>query len=247
MVEQSKAFVERGGRPARGGAGTRAPTSPSACPHAGGVVPSSVSGETRGFYEYYGKQRPLTVVTDLVDWPEEAATADTLELLPADRLRQYSSPEGLLADEADWGPRVEPVNTVPSMAEYRKLVERLYSLKMVRFLPVVEAVNGLFCVEKDGELLRLIVDCRPSNRKFRPPDKIELPGPDAFAQLQAEDSVYVSKYVRSAFYPGPGLAWCRARAGGCLCAGWTGSSGDFSLFGLRLGSALFGCGPDTSL
>ena len=45
------------------------------------------------------------------------------------------------------------------------------------------------------------MDCRPSNRKFRPPDKIELPGPDAFAQLQAEDFVYVSKYdVRSAFY-----------------------------------------------
>jgi hypothetical protein len=203
VMEQSKAYVARGGRAARGGAVTREPTFSPACPQAGGGVPSSVSGETRGFYEYYGTQRPLKVVTNQVDWPEEAATASTLDLLSADRRRQYSSPEGLLADEADWGPKVEPVNTVPSTAEYRRLVERLYSLKMVRFLPEVEAVNGLFCVEKDGDLRRLIVDCRPSNRKFRPPDKIELPGPDAFAQLQTKDSegVYVSKYdVRSAFY-----------------------------------------------
>ena len=47
--------------------------------------------------------------------------------------------------------------------------------------------------------------------------------------------------------PGPGLALCRARAGVCLCAGWAGSLGSFSPFLLWLGSALFGCGPDTCL
>lgn len=200
----SRAYVERGGRPARGVAGP--PASSEALPFfppCGKDVPSTVSGETRGFYEYYSSQRPLPVDTDRVDWPTEAATADTLALLSDERREQYSSPEGLLADEADWGPSVEPVFEVPSDAEYRKLISKLFQLGMVTFRARVEVVNGVFCVVKEGDLLRLIIDCRPSNRRFRPPDSINLPGPDAFAQLQSEEDapVFVSKYdVRSAFY-----------------------------------------------
>ena len=56
VMEQSKSYVARGGRAARGGAVARERMFSPACPQAGGGVPSSVSGETRGFYVSCGTQ-----------------------------------------------------------------------------------------------------------------------------------------------------------------------------------------------
>jgi hypothetical protein len=66
----------------------------------------------------------------------------------------------------------------------------------------VRVVNGVFGVRKDVDSLRLIIDARPANAVFAPPDPVQLPTPDLFCSLQVPSGspFFVAKVDLDNFY-----------------------------------------------
>ena len=89
-------------------------------------------------------------------------------------------------------------------AEYVQLVKRMHSVGMIAYRPVnqVKAVNGMFCVDKDDQTLRCIIDARPANELFVKPEQVELPNPSHIATLyvSTEQPLHVHKMDLSNFY-----------------------------------------------
>ena len=67
---------------------------------------------------------------------------------------------------------------------YTGLVKRLLSIGMVRLSPTARCTIGVFCVKKKGGAIRLILDCRPSNRFFRAPPGVQLVTGEGLAQIE---------------------------------------------------------------
>ena len=134
---------------------------------------------------YIIKNDAIPLIADRVSLPTVAGTVDMLSLLPPELAAIYSDPSKLLKPLLlrDKAPR--PCHRV-SPSEYLRLVIRLYALGMVTFRRVVEVVNGIFGVPKDGNLIRLILDARPANCVFADPPKVELPTPDLVARMMTD-------------------------------------------------------------
>lgn len=142
----------------------------------------------------------VPLVADRVSLPSQAGTASLLDLLPPDLTKQYSSPADLLrpADEVRTAPRA----MMCSHSEYVKLLTRMSAAGMLDFSLEAKCVNGIFCVPKDGDSLRLIIDARPANAVFVEPDHVHLPTPDLVARLQApkDSHLFVAKVDLDNFY-----------------------------------------------
>lgn len=113
----------------------------------------------------------LEVKTDRIAVPEKAGTVDPLDHLTGDRAAVFSNMECLRRPEEAWDPVVPACHRV-SPADESGLMRRLLESGMVvlveesklpqdskgSFLP-----GGLFCVSKNSEEDRLILDRRPQN------------------------------------------------------------------------------------
>lgn len=134
---------------------------------------------------YIIRNHAIPLVADRVSLPAEAGTVDMLALLPPELAAIYSDPSKLLKPLLQRDKMPRPCHRV-SPSEYLRLVVRLYAMGMVTFRRVVEVVNGIFGVPKDGNLIRLILDARPANCVFGDPPKVELPTPDLVARMMTD-------------------------------------------------------------
>jgi hypothetical protein len=143
----------------------------------------------------------LPIIASKVSLPDQAGTANLLDLLPTELVEVYSDPSKCLRPPQDRPPAPKPIRFA-SPSEYAALVRALRARGMVTFTQSPRVVNGVFGVPKDGDRIRLIIDARPANTWFREPPKIELPTPDVLARLQAcsDQPLYVGKVDLDNFY-----------------------------------------------
>ena len=82
-----------------------------------------------------------------------------------------------------------------SANEYHLLLRRMNERGMLSFTQQPVCVNGLFGVPKDGDAIRLIIDCRPVNALLVPSPKVALPTPDLIAQfnIAADAPLFAAK------------------------------------------------------
>ena len=141
----------------------------------------------------------MPLIASRVSLPSRVGSVDLTAILPPELRQRYADPNHILRDpsilsSADTAP-IRGGKVHGSHAEYVALVQRLLALGMVA--PVLRPViiNGLFCVPKEGESLRLIIDARGANDLFVEPPKVELPTPDLLTRLVADPSrpLYTAK------------------------------------------------------
>ena len=99
----------------------------------------------------------------------------------------------MMLSEEEWGSVVEhgdvikpymDVKLQQSPEEYRHFVKKLYDVGMLRFTcSPQDLVTPFFVSKKDGRL-RLILDCRGVNRRFRPPPTMSLAAGYTWSHLQ---------------------------------------------------------------
>lgn len=131
------------------------------------------------------RSKAVRLVADRVALPESIGAIDLATALPPHIAVRYDEPfdSGLVKDLSKAAGA--PAAFMASHAEYVKLLRIMHAKGLVEYSstpPLVE--NGLFCVEKDDGKLRLIIDCRPSNRVFDDPEPLSLPTPDKLAGLR---------------------------------------------------------------
>ena len=103
-------------------------------------------------------------------------------------------------------------SVVGSPLEYHSLIKRMLPLGMLSLTLHPRVVNGVFCVPKDGDALRLIIDARYANAHFIDPPKLELPTPDLMCHLVTDPTrpLFVAKADLDNFYHRLRLpAWMR--------------------------------------
>jgi len=78
----------------------------------------------------------------------------------------------------------------------------MLALGMIALTRHPMVVNGAFCVPKEGDALRLIIDARYANAHFITPPKIELPTPDLMCHIVTDPNrpLYVAKSDLDNFY-----------------------------------------------
>lgn len=99
----------------------------------------------------------------------------------------------MMLSEEEWGSVVEhgdvikpymDVKLQQSPEEYQHFVKKLYDVGMLRFTcSPQDLVTPFFVSKKDGRL-RLILDCRGVNRRFRPPPTMSLAAGYTWSHLQ---------------------------------------------------------------
>ena len=75
-------------------------------------------------------------------------------------------------------------------AVYLDLVQTLYSLGLLVFSQVRACTVGIFTVAKKQDQLRLIFDCRPTNRLCRKPPQSHLATPGALSEINLSDASF---------------------------------------------------------
>jgi hypothetical protein len=138
---------------------------------------------------------------DKVALPEQAGVVQLLDLLPPHLASKFVAPSSELLVDAAPSMRV-PGMLMASQDEYLKLIRRMMSANMVRFTTTPKCVNGIFCVTKDRDSLRLIINAQPANSVFAKPPPVELPTPDLIANLVLDlaADLFVAKVDISNFY-----------------------------------------------
>jgi len=168
--------------------------------HVGG---GDVSSATEHHVPSYSDAASLAVplVADKVALPEAAGVVQLLDLLPEDIARKFAAPSDDLV--VDSTPSVRTTGALMcSSSEYRKLIIRMMKAGMLSFTLTPKCVNGLFCVPKDGDALRLIINAQPANTLFASPPHVELPTPDLITNLVLDQAaqMYVAKVDISNYY-----------------------------------------------
>jgi hypothetical protein len=134
-----------------------------------------------------------TIKAELVSLPAVAGTAELSAILPPHLSSLYASPSQLHRPAAD----VKPARRafLCSANEYHLLLRRMNERGMLSFTQQPVCVNGLFGVPKDGDAIRLIIDCRPVNALLVPSPKVALPTPDLIAQfnIAADAPLFAAK------------------------------------------------------
>ena len=140
---------------------------------------------------YLADHPTVPMQADKVSLPDEAATATLADLLnPEDRelllgfnallLEPYSSNAGRAFDRS-----------VPNRQEWVKLVLRLRDIGLVELHRQVKIVNDFFCIAKDEDSQRFIVNAKEANAVFGDPPRTRLPTPDLLAKLEVDANVPV--------------------------------------------------------
>jgi hypothetical protein len=155
----------------------------------------------------------VPLIADRVSLPEQLNIVPLTRVLPPETAAVYSSSSpALLRSTTEvfilgvTHPLRRP-RVAGSRVEYVRLIGRLLAQGMISFTSAPRAVNGVFCVAKDAESDRLIIDAQPANRLFVPSPHVSLPGPSHLVQLQVPVGarMYVGKSDLSNFYHHLGL------------------------------------------
>lgn len=143
----------------------------------------------------------VPLIADKVALPEAAGVVQLLDLLPPELARKFAAPSPEMVVNAEPTIRV-PGTILASSSEYRKLIIRMMKAGMISFTTDPKCVNGLFCVPKDGDSLRLIINAQPANTLFPRPPSAELPTPDLISNLVLDRAaeMYVAKVDISNYY-----------------------------------------------
>jgi hypothetical protein len=162
-----------------------------------------------------------TVVVPLiarrVALPDDVHRVPLSSVLPPDIAAQYYTPDcpALLRDPLDVQVLnrthpLRPPRVAGSRSEYVKLIGRLARAGMLGWTASPRAVNGVFCVFKDADADRLIVDAQPANRLFVASPHVDLPNPShlVLMQVPAGAAMSAGKSDLANFYHYLGLpAW----------------------------------------
>lgn len=160
--------------------------------------------------------RPTTTVVPLtasrVSLPADDGAVDLLSILPPDVAARYADPGNFARAPDEPAPRAPRTRLCGSQAEWTKLVLRLRERAMVTFTTAPKVVCGVFCVPKDADKDRFIIDARPTNAALVEPPSVKLPTPDLTAALTTDGrrALYVAKVDLDNFYHRLRLppAWC---------------------------------------
>jgi hypothetical protein len=131
--------------------------------------------------------RPL--VASKVSLPAEAGTADLMALLPPELRSAYADAPALLRPPGAAPVRQTRPRVFGTQLEYLSLLRRMRASGMVGFIAQPKVVNGVFCVPKGTDELRLIIDARPANAAFVDPPRVALPTPDVLARLRVPEGL----------------------------------------------------------
>ena len=145
--------------------------------------------------------------------PDSAGGCNLLEALDGDDLEDLKNFDShCFLSEAEIQAKVSAQGKprsfyAPELAgggkEYEKLVQSLYSKRMVSFTRRKKCGVGLFVVSKKDGRLRLIIDCRKLNFQLRAPPKTKLASTSSFSEVNigSGDSMYYSSHdVCDCFY-----------------------------------------------
>ena len=128
----------------------------------------------------------LALPPDTRDCPllRDIASDASLMMLADWKTRMLRPPEEVAELNASLG--ILPIYIDPVLRRQRRayvrLVKRLLKLHMVRLSKSCKSQVGVFTVGKKDHSLRLILDCRRSNRCFLPPPGVELLTADGVEQ-----------------------------------------------------------------
>lgn len=127
--------------------------------------------------------------------PGAGASADMLELLPPRLADLFASPDALVNMPSAAELRAVPAFMGVADGQYAPFCRRLADSNMCLFRdspPLV--INGVFAVPKGPDAQRFIVDMRPGNSCFQPPESVLLANPGVISELHLPPgaSLYVA-------------------------------------------------------
>lgn len=165
------------------------------------LTPQAALEELLGGAAGYGGDSSLVAPydKDLLSLPQLGAAPTPLEsALDGDPLHSLVRFEDvMLKDDEEWGMECERGGHVSpyfdatlarSRAEYKDFVRRLSEAGLVRFGCRSQVVVTPFFVYKKDRRRRVIFDCRPANRRFRPPPDVRLGTASEWAGLRIPES-----------------------------------------------------------
>jgi hypothetical protein len=158
---------------------------------------------TNDGFTYSSSQFPeiVPLQADRVSLPSSVGSVELSTILPPALRVTYSSPNDLIQSDVP-SPFKRSGMVAGSHTEYVLLIKRMLSLGMVILTRKPKVVNGVFCVRKDGDQLRLIIDARSANSLFVEPPPVKLPTPDLLSRLVSDPSrpLFVAKVDLDNFY-----------------------------------------------
>ena len=147
------------------------------------------------------------IIAANVSLPKEAGTCQLMDVAPPSLAARYSTPLALLRPSHEVKRSRAAFLCHPT--EYRLLLLRMKHGGMLSFTQSPKCVNGLFGVAKDGDNIRLIIDCRPVNALLIDSPHVALPTPDLISKLimpspqheqQQHQPLYAAKVDLSDYY-----------------------------------------------
>ena len=116
--------------------------------------------------------------------PGTGASVDMLPLLPPRLAELFGSPDNLVQMPSPAELRAVPAYMGVADGEYAPFCRRLAECNMCLFRDSPPLVtNGVFAVPKGSDAQRFIVDMRPGNACFKPPDSVLLANPGVISEL----------------------------------------------------------------
>ena len=145
-----------------------------------------------GIFDYHVKSSTVPLVCARVSLPVRTNHVHICSLLPSHISSFYSDPSRCLLSSIE---RDNCLLKHPKLMfkqstiggdrfEYILLVKRMLSLGMLSTTLTPRAVNSIFCVEKDVDCDRLIIDAQLANSYFVPPPYVRLPNPSHLASIK---------------------------------------------------------------
>ena len=140
------------------------------------------------------------IVAANVSLPQVAGTANLLDIVPAALAATYTQPLSLHRPAHEVKPARRAFLCAPD--QYRLLLKRMHHGGMLSYTTTPMCVNGLFGVAKDGDAIRLIIDCRPVNALLVPSPHVSLPTPDLIAKFHVplDQPLFAAKVDLSDYY-----------------------------------------------
>ena len=146
----------------------------------------------RGADDYSGPASTLAAYhRERVSMPDSLHNSPALsELLPEDALHFLEAPERMLRTEEDVDCDVVPywdATLRNNPRAYKDFIKHLYGIGYLDVTRSPKERAGMFFVKKsDGVRIRLIIDARRGNARFRDPPGISLATSEAFARFELE-------------------------------------------------------------
>ena len=148
----------------------------------------------KGRSEYEDPALPVTLARfelERISMPETLDDVpEVADLLPEEARQYLKSPELMVREDVPqeglikpyWDPLLRS-----NKKNYRLLIQKLHSIRYLRFTQSPKAHAGMFFVHKsDKKKIRLIVDARPANQIFRSPPSVQLCTSEGFARIEVE-------------------------------------------------------------